>query len=154
MDEPRQGMVDVSAKEPTHRAAVAESVLVADRQALRAIEQNALPKADPLPTARAAALLAVKNTAGLVPHCHPIQLTDATVEFSIAEAAVTIRCRVQAVAKTGAEMEALVGAAVAALTLYDMIKGVCPGARIEGLRVLEKSGGKTGDWRAEDERDS
>ncbi len=154
MDEPRQGMIDVSAKQQTHRVAVAESVLVADPEALSAIEQNTLPKADPLPTARAAALLAVKNTPGLIPHCHPIPVTDATVEFSVSQAAVTIRCRAQAVAKTGVEMEALVGAAVAALTLYDMVKGVCPGARIEGLRVLEKSGGKTGDWRAEDQRDA
>jgi len=115
---------------------------------LRALDANELPKADPLPTARAAALLALKATSNLIPHCHPIPITDATVEFELGEDAVSVRCTVGTLARTGAEMEALVGASIAALTLYDMIKAVCRGARIVRTRLLEKSGGKGGTWRA------
>jgi len=142
------GMVDVSGKEPTRRVAVAESVLRADEATIEAIAGNSLPKADPLPTARAAALLAVKGTPALIPHCHVIPVTDATVEFALGRDAVTVRCRVGTFARTGAEMEALCGASVAALTLYDMIKAVCPGACIERTRLVEKAGGKSGHWRA------
>lgn len=145
-----EGMVDVSKKEETLRVAVAEAVLRADEATLKAIRENSLPKADPLPTARAAALLAVKGTPALIPHCHPIPVTDAKLEFSLGADAVTIRCRVATFARTGAEMEALCGATVAALTLYDMCKAVCRGAEITRVRLLEKSGGKSGEWRAED----
>jgi cyclic pyranopterin phosphate synthase len=144
------GMVDVSGKDVTRRLAVAESVLAADAQTLAALRANRLPKLDPLPTARAAALLALKATPNLIPHCHPIPVTDATVEFDLAEDAVTVRCTVGTLARTGAEMEALVGASVATLTLYDMIKGVCRGAQILRTRLVSKSGGKSGNWRADD----
>ncbi len=144
-------MVDISAKEPTRRVAVAEAVLVADEHTVRAIEANELPKAGPLPTARAAALLAVKSTPALIPHCHPIPLTGAEVEFALEDDRVRIRCRVATEARTGAEMEALCGVTIAALTLYDMIKAVCRGARIESARLLEKAGGKSGHWRADAE---
>jgi cyclic pyranopterin phosphate synthase len=147
----RQGMVDISGKQPTRRVAVAEAVLVADEQTVRAIEANELPKADPLATARAAALLAVKNTPGTIPHCHPIPLTGVEVEFAPEADRVRIRCRVATEARTGAEMEALCGVSVAALTLYDMMKAVCRGARIECTRLLEKSGGRSGHWRADAE---
>lgn len=153
MSEGQQGMVDVSGKEQTLRVAVAESVLKADQATLKALAENSLAKADPLPTARAAALLAVKGTPALIPHCHPIPLTDAKVEFSLGSDSVTIRCRVSTFARTGAEMEALCGAAVAALTLYDMLKAACPGAEITRVRLLEKSGGKTGHWRREDDHE-
>jgi cyclic pyranopterin phosphate synthase len=149
MAEGKPGMVDVSGKDPTHRVAVAQSVLRADPRAVRTLADNALPKSDPLPTARAAALLAVKRTPELIPHCHTIPITDVDVEFALGEDRVTIRCRVAAVARTGVEMEALCGASVAALTLYDMMKAVCPGAELTGTRLLEKTGGKSGDWRAE-----
>lgn len=145
-----KGMVDVSSKGESRRVAVAEAVLKADEATLTAIAENALPKADPLPTARAAALLAVKGTPRLIPHCHPIPVTDAEVEFSLAEDSVTILCRVGTVARTGVEMEALCGASVAALTLYDMIKAVCRAAEITAIRLLEKSGGRSGNWKAED----
>jgi len=148
MAEGGKGLVDVSGKEVTRRVAVAESVLKADEPTLRALDANELPKADPLPTARAAALLALKATSNLIPHCHPIPITDATVEFELGEDAVSVRCTVGTLARTGAEMEALVGASIAALTLYDMIKAVCRGARIVRTRLLEKSGGKGGTWRA------
>jgi len=145
-----KGMVDVSGKDVTRRVAVAESVLLADAPTLEALRGNRLPKLDPLPTARAAALLALKATPNLIPHCHTIPVTDAAVEFELAEDAVTVRCTVGTLARTGAEMEALVGASVAALTLYDMIKAVCRGAQIVRTRLLEKSGGKSGHWMAED----
>ncbi len=143
-----KGMVDVSGKDVTRRVAVAESVLLADAPTLALLSGNRLPKLDPLPTARAAALLALKATPALIPHCHTIPVTDATVEFELAEDAVTVRCTVGTLARTGAEMEALVGASVASLTLYDMIKAVCRGAQIMRTRLLEKSGGKSGEWRA------
>ena len=145
-----EGMVDVSGKEVTRRVAVAEAVLVADAETLAALRENRLPKADPIPTARAAALLAVKGTPAMIPHCHPIPVTDTKLEFEFAEESVTVRCRVATMARTGAEMEALCGASVATLTIYDMLKGICRGAEITRVRLLEKSGGKTGDYRAED----
>ncbi|KPK62752.1 MAG: molybdenum cofactor biosynthesis protein MoaC [Planctomycetes bacterium SM23_32] len=144
-------MVDVSGKEPTRREAVAEALLRADERTLKALQEGALPKADPLPTARAAALLAVKATPGLIPHCHPIPLTDADVEFTLAADAIVVHCHVAATARTGVEMEALCGATIAALTLYDMLKALCPAAEIAHVRLLEKSGGKGGPWRRERE---
>ena len=151
MSDGGKGMVDVSGKDVTRRVAVAESVLSADEPTLAALRENRLPKADPLPTARAAALLALKATPNLIPHCHTIPVTDATLEFELGPDTVTVRCTVGTVARTGAEMEALVGASVAALTLYDMIKSICRGAQIVRTRLLEKSGGKSGHWRAEDD---
>jgi len=145
----RRGMVDISGKEPTRRVAVAESVLRADPQAVQAVLDNELPKSDPLQTARAAALLAVKRTPETIPYCHVIQVTDASVEFEPAGDTITIRCRVGTFDRTGAEMEAIYGATVAAITLYDMIKAVYPGAEILRTRLLEKSGGKSGHWQAE-----
>ncbi len=150
MTQPGEGMVDVSGKEVTRRVAVAEAVLVADAETLAALRENRLPKADPIPTARAAALLAVKATPAMIPHCHPIPVTDVKLEFELTDEAATVRCRVTTVARTGAEMEALCGASTAALTIYDMLKGICRGAEITRVRLLEKSGGKTGDYRAED----
>jgi cyclic pyranopterin phosphate synthase len=142
----KHGMVDVSGKEPTRREAVAEAVLRADPATLKALKEDALPKSDPLATARAAALLAVKATARLIPHCHPIPVTDADVEFTIGAGAVVVRCRVATLARTGVEMEALCGASVAALTLYDMTKALCAAAEIAHVRLLSKSGGKGGEW--------
>ncbi|MHC4480017.1 MAG: cyclic pyranopterin monophosphate synthase MoaC [Planctomycetota bacterium] len=151
MAKPKQGMMDVSEKGRTRRVAVAEAILRADEETVRALTANALPKADPLPTARAAALLAVKETPRTIPHCHPIAVTDVEVEFAVGTDAVTVRCRVATVDRTGVEMEALCGASVACLTLYDMLKGVCPGAEIARVRLLRKSGGQSGDWRAEED---
>lgn len=150
VNDQRQGMVDVSGKEPTRRVAAAESILRADAETVQAVLDNDLPKSDPLQTARAAALLAVKRTPETIPHCHTIQVTDASVEFEPAEDSVVIRCRVGTFDRTGAEMEAIYGVTVAAVTLYDMIKAVCPGAEILRTRLLEKTGGKSGHWRAED----
>ncbi len=150
MAEGGKGSVDISGKEKSERVAAAECVLRADAEALRRIEANALPKSDPLPTARAAALLAVKGTPRLIPHCHPIPILHTTLEFDLGQRQVRLRCTVKTLARTGAEMEALCGVSVAALTLYDMIKGVCPGAELTRTRLLEKTGGKSGHWRAEE----
>jgi len=150
MAAPEHGLVDVSDKAPSRRVALAESVLRADGPTLAALAANELTKADPLATARAAALLALKRTADLIPHCHPIGITRASVEFELGPSTVTVHCRVTTLGRTGAEMEALVGASIASLTLYDMIKGQCRGAEIVRTRLLEKSGGKGGVWRAED----
>lgn len=145
------GTVDVSEKDRSFRRATAQCVLVASERTVRAIRENDLPKSDPLPTARAAGLLAAKRTPDLLPHCHPISLTEVTFDFEFGTDSVTVRCRVSVCERTGPEMEALCGASTAALTLYDMIKGVCRGAHIERTMVLEKEGGKSGHWRREGE---
>jgi cyclic pyranopterin phosphate synthase len=144
------GAVDVSDKEVTLRRAAAESVFAAPAEIIRAIREETLPKSGAQATARAAGLLAAKATSGLIPHCHPIAMTSVRIDFRFEEAAVVIRCEVAARDRTGPDMEALTGASVAALTLYDMVKGLCPGARIERTRLIEKEGGKGGHWKAED----
>ncbi len=149
MTRDRKGMVDISGKQPTRRIAVAEAVLRADAKTVRAILSNEAPKPDPLQTARAAALLAIKRTPETIPHCHVIQVTDASVEYEADDESIAIRCRVGTYDRTGAEMEAIYGVSVAAITIYDMIKAACPGAEILRTRLLEKSGGKSGHWQAE-----
>lgn len=145
------GTVDVSGKAVTFRRAVAEATLTAPEDVVAAIREDRLPKDAPLATARAAGLLAAKATAQFIPHCHPVALTSARVEFAFGEGSLTVVCEITARDRTGPEMEALMGASVAALTLYDMIKGVCRGARIERTRLREKEGGKSGHWVAEDD---
>jgi len=145
----RKGTVDISRKPATLRRALAESTLAAPAEVITAIRDDDLSKADPLATARAAGMLAAKATPSLVPHCHPIAVTTVSFEFEFSETAVAIRCDVTANDRTGPEMEALVGAAVAALTLYDMIKGTTRDARIVETRLIEKEGGKSGRWHAE-----
>jgi cyclic pyranopterin phosphate synthase len=141
--------VDVSGRDETPRRAVAEGFLVADPDTIRAIREGRLPKAEPLATARAAALLAVKDTPRLIPHCHPIRVTAATVEFDFAVNSVQVRCEVRAVDRTGPQMEAIVGVTAALLTLYDMAKALCPTASMERVRLVEKEGGRSGHWRAD-----
>ena len=143
------GTVDVSGKEVAPRRALAQSVLVASADVVKAIRADNLPKQGALATARAAGLLAAKKTSDLIPHCHPISLTSVQVDFRFTEDSVVARCEVAAVERTGPEMEALCGATVAALTLYDMIKGIHRGARIAQTLLIEKQGGKSGRWNAE-----
>ena len=142
------GTIDVSGKESTLRRAVAQSVLVAGAEAMRAIKCDTLPKTGALETARAAGLLAAKRTASLIPHCHPVSITSIGIDFEFGDESVTVRCTVTARDRTGPEMEALCGASIAALTLYDMIKGVYRGAKVAQTYLLEKEGGKSGHWRA------
>ena len=143
------GMVDVSGRQRIPRSAVAEGFLQADAETVEAIRSGRLPKSDPVATARAAALLAIKQTPHLIPHCHPIDVTSASVDFEFSEASVRVLCEVHAVDRTGPPMEALCGVTAALLALFDMIKHRCPGATLERIRVLTKSGGRSGDWRRE-----
>ena len=142
-------MVDVGAKAETEREAVAAGRVLMQPETLRLLRAGNLPKGDVLGTARVAGIMAAKRTAELIPLCHQLQLTKVSVEFEFNEAAsaveitATVRCKGQ----TGVEMEALTAVSVAALTIYDMAKAVERGMVICDIRLLEKRGGKTGEWR-------
>jgi cyclic pyranopterin phosphate synthase len=131
-------MVNVGAKPPQQRRAVARGRLVCQPGTIRALRAQALPKGDVLAVAQIAAIQAVKRTAELIPLCHPLPIEHVEVRFAIRRAALEIVCAVAANAKTGVEMEALTGVSVAALTLYDMCKAVDKTMRIEDVRVIEK----------------
>ncbi|MHA7276592.1 cyclic pyranopterin monophosphate synthase MoaC [Arthrobacter sp. HLT1-21] len=141
-------MVDVSAKTETPREATAQAVLRTTAEVVGLITAGGLPKGDALAVARVAGIMAAKQTSSLIPLCHPLPLSKITVDFSAADNTVTITCLVKTTAVTGVEMEALTGASLAALALYDMIKAVDKRAVITDTRVLAKSGGKSGDWTA------
>ncbi len=143
-------MVDVSAKPATARTARAAGRIRMSAAALRAIRDNALAKGDVLAVARVAGIQAAKRTADLIPLCHPLPLTDVQVRFTLDDALPGILCEAEArtVAATGVEMEAVTAVAIALVTVYDMAKSVDKGMQIEGVRLLEKSGGKSGTWRA------
>ena len=139
-------MVDVSAKEPTARRAVAEAVVEVGPKVAQAITQKAVAKGPVLETARLAGIQAAKFTANLIPLCHPLPLDHVDVEAEVEGDRVRIRAEAAAWARTGVEMEALTAAAVAALTVYDMCKALSKGIEIRWVRLLEKSGGKSGTW--------
>jgi cyclic pyranopterin phosphate synthase len=141
-------MVDVSAKAETVREAMARAVIRMKPSTLAAIRAGQVKKGDVLGVARTAAILAAKRTPDLIPLCHPLRITGVDVSFRLAPrpATLTIETRVRTVDKTGVEMEALTAAAVAALTVYDMVKAVEKGVTITDLGLLEKSGGKSGHW--------
>jgi cyclic pyranopterin phosphate synthase len=141
----RARMVDVSAKTPTARTARAEAVVRMKPEVLKALPRN--PKGDPLEVARIAGIQAAKQTAALIPMCHPLPLTHADVEVTLEARGVRILSSVSTSAQTGVEMEALTAAAVAALTVYDMTKALDKSITIEKLRLLEKTGGKSGHYR-------
>ena len=142
-------MVDVTAKAATHREAVARVVLKMKRSTLAAIRAGQVAKGDVLGVARTAGILAAKRTSDLIPLCHPLRITgvDLTFELNERASALEIEARVKTVDKTGVEMEALTAAAVAGLTVYDMVKAVDKGIVLTNLRLMEKSGGKSGAWR-------
>ncbi len=141
-------MVDVGAKAETERQAVAAGRVLMQPETLRLLRAGDLPKGDVLGTARVAGIMAAKRTAELIPLCHPLLLTHVAVDFTFDEEAsavditATVRCRGQ----TGVEMEALTAVSVAALTIYDMAKAVERGMVISDIRLLEKRGGKSGQW--------
>jgi len=142
-------MVDVAAKDDTDRVAVAEGYVVMAPATLGLIVDGAMPKGDVLAVARVAGIMAAKQTSGLIPMCHPLPITGVTVDLAPdGPERLRIVATVKTTGKTGVEMEALTAASVAALTVYDMCKAVEKGMRIEGIRLLEKSGGKSGDWLA------
>ena len=139
-------MVDVGAKAPTKRTAVAGGVLRTTAEVVQLISSGGLPKGDALATARVAGIMAAKNTSDLIPLCHQLALTGVDVDFVIGEAQIDITAAVRTTDRTGVEMEALTAVSVAALTLYDMIKAVDRAAVIDNIRVLSKEGGRTGAW--------
>ena len=137
-------MVDVSHKSPTLREAEAHAFVAMKPRVLRALPQN--PKGDPLEVARIAGIQAAKRTAELIPMCHPLPLSKVDVSCDLKSAGVEIKTIVRTTAVTGVEMEALVAASVAALTVYDMCKALDKGIEIRQVRLERKSGGKSGDY--------
>ncbi|ROQ38566.1 cyclic pyranopterin monophosphate synthase subunit MoaC [Frondihabitans sp. PhB188] len=139
-------MVDVTAKAETKRIATAQAVLRTRVDVVARIVDGSLPKGEALSTARIAGIMAAKQTSTLIPLCHPLPIGSVTVDFTSEGDSVTVMATVSTRGVTGVEMEALTAASVAALTLYDMIKAVDKLAEIGEIKVLEKSGGKSGDW--------
>lgn len=141
-------MVDVSAKADTVRQAVAEVFVTLPAAALTSIHEGSGSKGDALAVAELAGIMAAKRTAELIPLCHPLPLSRVTVTGTVTDAGVRFEALCKTTGKTGVEMEAMTAASVAALTLYDMLKGISKGIIIKELRLLEKSGGKSGLWQA------
>jgi cyclic pyranopterin phosphate synthase len=143
-------MVDVAAKAETHRVAVAGGRIRMLPATLELVAAGGAKKGDVLGVARVAAIMAAKRTSELVPLCHPVPLTSVAVEFSLDREASAVECRatVECTARTGVEMEALTAVQVGLLTVYDMCKAVDRGMTMEAIRLLEKRGGKSGDYRA------
>ena len=142
-------MVDVGAKPESQRRAVAEGRIRMSGEALAALWDGTGPKGDALATARIAGIMAAKKTGELIPLCHPLALDAVTVEFSRESDAIRVTATTSCTGRTGVEMEAMSAASVALLTLYDMGKAVDRAMVIEGVRLIEKAGGKSGHWRAE-----
>jgi cyclic pyranopterin monophosphate synthase len=147
-------MVDVAAKPETERVARAEARVVMAQATLDAIRDGRVPKGDVAATARLAGIMAAKRTHELIPLCHPLALTFVGVDIEADEALPGLHVTTEArlVGRTGVEMEALVAASVAALTVYDMCKAIDRGIEVTGVRLLEKSGGASGHWRRKDAR--
>jgi len=137
-------MVDVGAKASTAREAVARGRITMSAEALRQIRTGAVKKGDPLQAARLAGVMAAKQTSALIPLCHPLNLTGVDVELIPIARGYDIEARVRTLAQTGVEMEALTAVAVAALTVYDMVKAVDKRMTIGAIRLMKKSGGKSG----------
>ncbi len=144
-------MVDVGAKNDTHRVAIASGVIRMRPQTLAIITAGTAKKGDVLGIARIAAIMAAKRTSDLIPLCHPLALTRVAVEFTINDADASIMCnaQVETHGKTGVEMEALTAVQVGLLTIYDMCKAVDRGMVMSDIRVMEKQGGKSGHWKVE-----
>ncbi|UZX02562.1 cyclic pyranopterin monophosphate synthase MoaC [Arthrobacter sp. CDRTa11] len=139
-------MVDVSAKAETTRQATATATVTSTREVLVLLGSGGLPKGDALAVARVAGIMAAKKTPELIPLCHPLPLSKVTVDFELAADSVKILATVKTRGVTGVEMEALTAVSVAALSVYDMIKAVDKHAVLTDIKVLAKSGGKSGDW--------
>lgn len=142
-------MVDVGGKDTTDRIAVAEGHIALSADALSAIADGANRKGDVLATARIAGIMAAKRTADLIPLCHPLPLSRVGIDLALGDGRITATATVGTSGRTGVEMEALTAVSVALLTIYDMAKAIDRGMTITGVRLLEKRGGKSGDWRAE-----
>ena len=144
-------MVDASDKDATHRVAVAEGRVVMKPETLALVIAGDAKKGDVLGTARIAGIMAAKRTHELIPLCHPLNLTSIKVDLTVDESlpGVRVRATAKVSGQTGVEMEALTAVSVACLTVYDMVKAVDRFMRIEGIGMVEKSGGKSGDWKRE-----
>lgn len=142
-------MVDVGAKPATERLAIAGGRIAMSADALEAIRSGNAPKGDVLSTARIAGIMAAKRTADLIPLCHPLALTKVAVEFEWRKDGISVTATAATTGPTGVEMEALTAASVALLTLYDMAKALDRAMVLGDIRLLEKGGGRSGDWRAE-----
>ena len=142
-------MVDVSAKAATIREALAEGRITMSAEAIAAIRAGAVKKGDVLATARIAGIMAAKKTSELIPLCHPLMLSKVAVDFEFEADGVRVLAMARLSGQTGVEMEALTAASVALLTIYDMAKALDKGMVIGDVRLLEKRGGKSGDWKAD-----
>lgn len=147
-DAGRVRMVDVGDKPVTERIAVARGHIAINEQALRAIRAGRIAKGDPLQAARLAGVMAAKKTADLIPLCHPLMLSQVDIDLQALDDGYRIEARVRTTAQTGVEMEALTAVSVAALTIYDMVKAVDKGMVIGSIRLVKKTGGRSGDYNA------
>ncbi|WEK46953.1 MAG: cyclic pyranopterin monophosphate synthase MoaC [Candidatus Andeanibacterium colombiense] len=143
-------MVDIGGKAESARKAVATGRITMSAETLQAVRDGSGPKGDVLAAARIAGIMAAKKTADLIPLCHPLPLSSVTVEFEFEEGAVRATATASLVGKTGVEMEAMTATSIALLTIYDMAKVLGKGMVIEQVRLLSKSGGKSGEWHAGD----
>lgn len=141
-------MVDVGGKPATARRAVASGRITMSAEALAAIRAGNAPKGDVLGTARIAGIMAAKRTGELIPLCHPLGLEAVSVEFDYEDAAVRVTATASLTGRTGVEMEAMTAASIALLTIYDMAKAIDKGMVIDAVRLITKTGGKSGDWQA------
>ncbi len=144
-------MVDVGGKQATERRAVASGRITISPDALAAIREGNAPKGDVLSAARIAGIMAAKRTGELIPLCHPLGLEAVTIDFAFEPGAIRATATASLTGKTGVEMEAMTAVAIALLTIYDMAKAIDKGMVIEGVRLMAKSGGKSGDWSAPEE---
>lgn len=143
-------MVDVGAKQATHRQAVATGHIAMTPDALNAIRDSDIKKGDVIAAARIAGIMAAKKTADLIPLCHPLGLDSVAVDFAYRDTGIDVTATAALSAKTGVEMEAMTAVSVALLTIYDMAKAIDKAMVIGNVRLISKSGGKSGDWRAPD----
>ena len=147
LDEQGQAhMVDVSAKDVTSRSATAKARVIADAATIAIITSGTAKKGDVLATARIAGIMAAKKTADLIPLCHPLMISKVSVEFALATNHIDVAATVKVEGKTGVEMEALTACSIACLTIYDMLKAVDRAMKITDLRLVEKTGGKSGTY--------
>ena len=142
-------MVDVGGKHESERVAIATGYITMSRETLSAVRKGNAPKGDVLGSARIAGIMAAKKTADLIPLCHPLALNSVALDFALESDGVRCTATASITGKTGVEMEALTAVSVALLTIYDMAKALEKGMVISDVRLIEKRGGKSGDWRAE-----
>ena len=148
-DKGQAHMVDVSSKDVTTRSATARGRVLMLAETLVLLREGLAKKGDVLATARIAGIMAAKKTSDLIPLCHPLMISKVSVDFEIGDGVVEVEATVKVEGKTGVEMEALTACSIACLTIYDMLKAVDRGMKIADLRVVEKSGGKSGLFKAD-----